>query len=112
MVKHLSYDKRFDILFVHNGFQKGDKFFGNEMIGDLVLDVSTKKRIVGIEILNASLYLKDFGVTEMDLKELKDAELTAELHKNQANLLLTLKTKRKEIPLKITAPLEELPAIY
>lgn len=112
MRKIVSYDEKNDLFFIHNGFQKGEKFYTNEMIGKLVLDLSTKKRIVGIEILDASLYLKEFGVTEKDLEELKDAELTAELHDSKATLLLILKTKRKEIPLKIAAPLEETPALH
>ena len=106
MRKIVSYDERNDIFFIHNGFLKGEKFYGNEMIGDLVLDVSTKRRIVGIEILNATRYLKPFGITEEILTALTDAHLEATLTHDSATLSLILQTKNKEIPVKIAVALE------
>ena len=106
MSKRFDYAKEHDIFAVHNGFQEGDKFFGNEMIGDLVLDVSTQKRIVGIEVLNASQYLEKFGVDEEILSNLIDVDLTATLHSDGATVTLVLKTKKATIPIKIAVQLE------
>ena len=54
MARIISYDKENDILVAHKGFSEGERFKGNIDIGDLVLDMSTKMRVRGIEISNAS----------------------------------------------------------
>ena len=99
-MKNFSYDKRFDILSVHNGFQPDEKFAGNEIIGDLVLDTSTKKRVVGIELFNASEFLK------VNLDDIKDADLEASWDGDCVTIELILKFKNHQIPAKIAVPIE------
>ncbi len=57
----LRYDAKNDILVVYEGFPSGEKSEGNADLGRLVLDVSSKGRIRGIEVVNASVFLKEFG---------------------------------------------------
>lgn len=71
----MNYDAENDILFMHKGFSKYEKFKGNIDAGDIVLDMSTKGRIVGIEILNASEFLKAFKIGKKSWKVLKMLDL-------------------------------------
>src|SRR3989338_9161372 len=76
MGKLLSYDKENDILVIHRGFTSDEKFKGNIDVGDIVLDVSTNGKIRGIEVFNASQFLKPFvekGNEESILNNLLDA---------------------------------------
>lgn len=76
MAKHgketfLDYDEKNDILYI---YQKG-KFKGNVEIGDFVLDIDVNKRVMGIEILNASENLKSLNITKDMLAKVKNASL-------------------------------------
>jgi uncharacterized protein YuzE len=104
MKKHFSYEPRYDILAVHNGFVPGEKFETNAVIGDIVLDISTKGKIVGVEILNATSFLKEF-VSEGFLGDLYDADLDVSQGENSVTLSLILKTKEQQVPAKIAVPL-------
>jgi len=111
MKKTMNYDKQNDMFAVHNGFFQDEEFETNIEIGDLILDVSTKNRIVGIEILDASEYLKGFLKTN-NIKELlenmKDATLIVETKKKNTEIILLiiseLPEKKKEIRSKIVIP--------
>jgi len=106
MTKIVSYDKENDILSIHKGFDKDEKFKGNIDVGELVLDVSTRGRIRGIEIMNATEFFKDFDIGKSILENLKDANFTASLNPNRIMLGILVKTENKEIPAKIAVPLE------
>jgi len=90
---------------LHKGFLRDEKFKGNLDIGNLILDISTKNRICGIEILNATKYLKDFRVDKKMLSNLKEAQFNANKNINSISLSLLLKSSVKTIPAKIAIPL-------
>ena len=106
MIKKMNYDKEQDIFALHKGFSADEKFKGNIDIGDLILDVSTKGRIRGIEILNASTFLKDLKIKEGVLQNLKDADFNASISPNNMVISLFLRAGEKEIPARIAVPLE------
>ena len=106
MKKIVSYEKEHDILVVHKGFDYDEKFMSNFDIGDLILDVSTKGRIRGIEIMNASEFLKEFHIGKSVLNNIKDAKLNAQIGPNSITLGLVIKSKDGEIPAKIALPLQ------
>jgi len=70
-MKHFNYDKKNDIIALHQGFSQDEKFKCNIDAGDLILDISTKERVRGVEILNASEFLKEFLD---DLSSVTDAD--------------------------------------
>jgi uncharacterized protein YuzE len=105
MAKTVDYDKRFDSLFVHNGFASDEKFRGNVVVGDIVLDTSTKGRVVGVEVLNASRFFGKDGVGEDVLDNLSDVELSVSNEDDVIVMSLVFKTKSQKIPAKIAVPL-------
>lgn len=108
MIKHISYDRENDILAIHKGFSSDEKFKGNIDAGDLVLDVSTKGRIRGIEVINATKFFKEFKVEKKMLENLTDAQIDVTMKPNCILLGIVLKAKNIEqsIPAKIAVPLE------
>ena len=68
---YLDYDGENDIIYV---YQKG-KFKGNVEIGGFVLDLDKDKKIIGVEILNASEVLGNVGITKDMLAETSGAKL-------------------------------------
>ncbi len=111
--KQIFYDKENDILSIHKGFSIDEKFKGNIDIGELVLDVSTRGRIKGIEIMNATSFLRDFNINQETLKNISDAEFNASIKPNSIiiNILIKAKNNKHIIPAKIAVPLET-PTIY
>ncbi len=105
-IKTISYDRENDILFLHKGFSEREKFKGNMDIGNLILDVSTTGRIRGIEIIEASEFLKEFKIGQSILQNIKDAEFETKTTPTSITIGLTLKTKNQEIPAKIAVPLQ------
>lgn len=99
----MSYDAENDILSVHKGFQQDERFKGNLEAGDVVLDISTRHRVRGIEILNAREFLKEFGVPH----SITDADFTAKVSPNGIIITLLLKGENGEIPAKIAVPLSQ-----
>ena len=106
MTKTTSYDKEYDILTIHKGFNDDERFKGNIDIGDLVLDVSTKGKIRGIEIMNATKFFKDFKIKKSNLENMSDADFNASLKPNSIILGINIKSKQKEMPAKIAVPLQ------
>lgn len=110
-----SYDKDNDILSVHNGFSDGEKFRGCIEIGDIILDLSTKRRIRGIEIINASDYLQGFfklaGTDKRILENLVKAKFRATAKGNSLVLVLALtvivRERKEEIPATIAVPVSK-----
>lgn len=66
--KEFWYDNENDIFVVHNGFENGESFKTNEGAGSIILDISTRDRVRGIEIFNASKIFNSFGISGNDLK--------------------------------------------
>ena len=105
MNKICSYDKENDILSIHKGFSSDEKFKGNIDVGELILDISTKGRVRGIEIINATQFFKDFNITKKILENLIDAQFNASLKPNRIMLGIVIKAKNIEIPAKVAVPL-------
>lgn len=108
MTKLVFYDEQNDILSIHNGFTKDEKFKGNIDVGELVLDVSSRGRIRGIEIMNATKFLKEFDLRKEILKDIVDANFNASIRPNSIILTISIKAKNieNEIPAKIAVPME------
>ncbi len=106
--KLLFYDKNNDILAIHKGFSSDENFKGNIDAGQLVLDVSTKGRIVGIEIMHATEFFALFKIGEDILENLEDAKFTVTMNPNGIMLGISFKVKNREeeIPAKIAVPLK------
>lgn len=103
MVEYFNYEKENDILAMHKGFYTDERFKGNVDIGDLILDVSSKGRIVGIEILNASKFLKEFN---LKLNDIKTADFKTAIKHNNILISLILKFDERIEPIKIAVPLQ------
>ena len=106
MNKLVFYDNKNDILSIHKGFLSDEKFKGNVDAGDLILDISTKGKIRGIEIMNASKFFSQFDVGRSMLRNLINANFNASINPTGIILSVTLKTEGAEIPAKIAVPLE------
>lgn len=85
-----SYDKENDDLFLYN---QGAKSRGSVEFGDLIFDYNTKKELVGVQIINASKYIKEFtGKSLADIKRVLG---------NLSNCKLELKKQNKFIFVKL-----------
>jgi len=108
--KRFSYGKEFDVLTIHNGFEPGEKFNGNIDVWPLILDMSSKGKVKGIELFDATRFLSEFGVSEEFLESLQDAELNAKVQSTGIIIGLVLKGKDTSIAAKIVMP-KEMPEI-
>ena len=106
-MKRFSYGARDDIFSVHLGFSADEKFRTNIVAGDIILDLPTKNRIRGLEILNAGQFFEEFGVDESMLNNLSDVELSAMQKLFGIAVRLVLKSSDKEVPIKFAVALEE-----
>lgn len=79
-----------DIFALHTGWKDDETFKGNIMVGDVVLDVSTKDVIRGIEILNAVDFFDALGVDESFLRTVDSAELRVDQRKDSCMVTLDL----------------------
>jgi len=100
-MKEVSYDKENDILFMHKGFSNDDGFKGNLNIGDLVLDISKKGKVRGVEIFNASTFFKEFKIGPSVIENIEDAKFDAAIKATGVTIGFLFKTKQKELPAKI-----------
>lgn len=108
MANSTSYDEENDILSIHKGFSSDERFKGNIDIGELILDVSTKGRIKGIEVINATKFFREFSIDKENLKNITDAQFNTTLRPNSIIVGITIKAKNvdHEMPAKIAVPLE------
>ena len=86
----LDYDKENDILFIH---RKDIKTKGSVEVmgGDIVIDFSKDKEVVGIEIMNASELLKAFDITEDMLSKAFAGDIRVAQQRNVLFLTIVLK---------------------
>jgi hypothetical protein len=97
MATLVSYDTQNDILALHQGFAPDEAFKGNLDAGDLIPDLSTKERVRGLEILNTSRFLRQFGITSQGLRPFVDADFCAEVRRDAIALSLMLGTAPAKI---------------
>jgi len=88
-----NYDAVNDLLYV---YKKDTKVDHNESIGDIYLDISKTGEVIGIEILNASDILKEFGIQQKMLEHLTGAELKVVKNANAFLVVLTLHSENNE----------------
>lgn len=112
--KLVYYDAENDIFSIHKGFSSNEKFKGNIDVGDLILDVSSRGRIRGIEIMSATQFFKEFEIGEKLLKDVIDAEFNATINPSSIIIGIVLKAKncKKPMPAKIAVPLARASAHY
>ena len=105
MSKTISYDKENDILVIHKGFSAEERFKGNIDAGDLIIDISTKERVRGIEVINASRFLKEFDIKRQVLENMSDANFNASLKPQSIIISMTIRSEKEELPAKIAVTL-------
>lgn len=66
MVK-FDYDEKNDDLFLYDSKSKSK---GSVELGDLILDFDSKKNLVGIQFLNASIFIKKFSDKSVFVKQM------------------------------------------
>lgn len=109
--KNFSYDDVTDSLIVSRKTDN-DKVDGSAIIGDLVLDFTIEGKLVNVEFMNLSKFLKFIGV-DMNLNELTEAELVVREYDGAVSLFFLLKTNdsRRIIPLATVPMSKPIPAI-
>ena len=110
-----SYDRENDDLFLYNPKSKSKR---SVEIGDLVLDYNSKKELVGIQILNASKFIKDFvdvkGSSIKDiLNNLEECKVDVKAKSNMLIIKIYLHAKEKDLSPVISVPriVEKSPAL-
>ena len=105
MTKLVFYDKENDILSIHKTLSSDEKFKGNIDAGQFILDVSTKGRVFGIEVVNAIDFFQEFNVGKDILENLSSADFRVSVRPNGIIVGIVFKTKNQDIPAKIAVPL-------
>ena len=111
-----SYDEENDDLFLYNSNSRSK---GSVEIGNLIMDYNNKKEFVGLQIINASKFLKDISNGETLntikklLKNLKDCKMEVKPKNNLLIIKVYLFSKMKEISPVLSVPLisESSPAL-
>lgn len=100
------YDKENDILAIHKTSNANEQFKGNIDAGQIVFDVSTKGKIIGIEVLDATSFFKEFNIDRGILGNLETAEFNVarDQHGVTINLLFESKNNAQKLPAKIAVP--------
>ena len=108
MTNKISFDEENDILSAHKGFSSDEKFKGNIDIGELILDVSTKGRIRGIEVINATRFFREFSIDKETLRNITDVQFNTTMRPNSIIVGIVIKARNvdHELPAKIAVPLE------
>ena len=101
----INYDKTDDILLVHEGFKADEVFKGNIDLGDIILDLSTSGRVVGIEIMNASEFFNELGFKPENLNNITEAQIKASITKGSLIVFLELTSEGVTTKAQIAAPL-------
>ena len=100
-----NYDRKYGLLAIHHGFEKDDEFLINIVRGDVILDISKKHQVVGIELLNMSI-LEPFGITDTVLKNMDSMDF--EVHEQSKGVVIELRIQaEKEYKAMIAMPLDE-----
>ncbi len=97
------YDSTNDILSIHKGFKNGEKFKTNIDIGSVILDMSNKGRIIGIELMNATDFFQKKSL------DITNADFNADVTPKNIIIQLSLKVNGSStmLPATIAVPLEK-----
>jgi len=82
------YHEKSDILNVRNINKKSD---GNAELGDFTVDFDNNGNVIGIEIMNASEFLGQVGITKKEIINLTGAELTVTQKNNNMFVWMILR---------------------
>lgn len=98
----VSYDKEEDILSLLNSENVNESV----RIGDIVIDLDTQLRIVGIEIFNATDFFRSFNVSREALSDIKEATLRVHSSNNWSSMIVILHSEVTGQPIEkeITIP--------
>jgi len=115
MVKFkFSYDKENDDLFLFNPKSKSK---GSVEIADLVFDYDSKMNLVGLQIMNASIFIKEtlgdkISSVKTMLNNLKECNVDFKLKNNFIFIKINLLAKEKKmIPITVPNIRESSPAL-
>ena len=103
---NFSYDKGNNDLFIYNPKSKSK---GSVEFGDLIIDYSPKKEIVGIQIMNASKFIKELAPeNNFSIKEILDnlelCKVDIKIRNNLSIIKIYLLSKNKEITTILSVP--------
>ncbi|MCF7798839.1 DUF2283 domain-containing protein [Candidatus Woesearchaeota archaeon] len=100
-----SYDKHSDNLFLYDASSKSK---GSIELGDLIIDYNVKKEIVGIQLINASKFLKDLvkGATGIKslLSHLRACKVDVKTRHNLFIINILLQGQDKELAPVLSVP--------
>ena len=98
----VSYDKEEDIL----GLLNTENVNESVRIGDIIIDLDTQFKIVGIEIFNATKFFKSANVSSEFLSNIKEARLRVHTGNNWASMVIILHSAITERPIEkeVTIP--------
>lgn len=96
------YDSKEDILFVS---PKKKEYDSSYQIGNLIFDLNKKKKVIGVEILDASSVL---GISRYWLNSIQSGELQIQVMQETINLRLTLKCRVRNSLVPSTAVIEKI----
>lgn len=99
-VKNLKfdYDKFNDLLYI---YKEDSSVYANIVIGEFHIDIDKEGNIVGVEVLNASELLNEYGVNKNLLINLKTVEMKVVVRDNSLLMFLMLGSlvEEKSIPI-------------
>jgi len=101
IVKNLKfdYDKYNDLLYI---YKENSDVYANVVIGEFHIEFDRESSVVGMEILNASELLSEYGINENLLTNMKKAELKIVLRDNSLLIFLLLSSPAEEKSVPIT----------
>ena len=114
---NFNYDKGNDDLFLFNGKSKSK---GSIELGSIILDFNNKMEIVGIQIMNASKFIKDtigeYSLQDINqiLNNLRECKIDLKINSNMLFIkMYFISTSNKEISYSLVAPQikEQSPAL-
>ena len=91
--KRISYDSEFDLAYFSRVSAKGTKAEHSIDIGDFIIDISNRNRVIGLEVLDAS---KNLGMTKKQLSSVENTSIVVKYTPSSVVISLTLKIKNVE----------------
>lgn len=92
------YNEKSDILNIH---ELKKKTSGSAELGDFTVDFDSKDNVIGIEILYASEFLENMGISKEQLENLQDAEIIISKKGNRTLIftVITIQNTKHTIPI-------------
>lgn len=100
------YDKANDLLYAH---EEGSNFYSDVVIGEFHLQFDRKGKVIGLEVLNASDLLGEYGISKELLENIRSLTLKVVLNNNSLIVFLAIKGLKEEKQASITMNSPESP---